>query len=209
MTPPEIEISNRASLELLKYLDADSAGSMKGASSRVSAPTEDDEVLPSIAERLTKPPEPTEDEALDPPFQVSRVHINPYLWFYRFGPVVLLSTASDARERARFQGGLGDRRVSEADMVFALSMGENAKAAIADAAAALSATHPNMAHLALDLGMYATAMAIGRRYRTCLSRLSMELQSAEFDRFIERALHTSRIGACRELRQVASELQNA
>lgn len=209
MTPPEIEISNRASLELLKYLDADSAGALVGSSSRFSPPTAPDAVLTSIAERLTKGSAPTEDEALDPPFQISRVHINPYLWFYRFGPVVLLSTAADARERARFQHGLGERRVSEADMPFVLSMGENAKAAISDAAAALSATHPNMAHLALDLGMYATAMAIGRRYHTCLARLSTELQSTEFDRFIERALHTSRIGACRELRQVASELQHA
>lgn len=208
MTPPEIEISNRASLELLKYLDADAAGSVVGSSSRITPPTEADAVSSSIVERLTKSPSPPED-VLDPPFQVSRVHINPYLWFYRFGPVVLLATASDARERARFQHALGERRVREADMPFALSMGSNAKAAIADAAAALLATHPNMAHLALDLGMYATAMAIGRRYQACLARLSMELQSTDFDRFIDRALHTSRIGACRELRQVASELQHA
>jgi hypothetical protein len=189
------------------------------ASQRTSPPCADKDVaLPSIADRLANihtqahPKNAaiqTEDDALDPPFQISDIHINPYLWFYRFGPVVLLSTASDARERARIQHGLGERRVTEIDMPAALSMGLSAKAAIVDAAAALSASHQNMAHLALDLGMYATAMAIGRRYHSRLTRLSMDLQNTEFDRFIERALHTSRMGACRELRQTASEIQHA
>ncbi len=212
MTPYETEISVRAGLDLVKYLDADSAGSLANAvpvarngelGTQTSGPQP-----PSIAERLSKRTVEVVEVRLDPGFEIRRLFDNPDLWFYRFGAVALLSTAADVRQRARFQQGLGSRQVTESEMPIVMGMGVTAKAAMSDAATALFATHKNIAHLAYDLGMYATAMAVGRRYEAELIRLSEELQRSDFDQFIQRALHTSRIAACRELRQAGADLQN-
>jgi hypothetical protein len=213
MTPHEVEISVRAAAELAKYLDADSAGSFTksvpvASNGQDEDPKSSDPQLVSIAQRLAKRSLEVVEVRLDPAFEIRRVCENPDLWFYRFGAVALMSTAEDARQRARFQHGLGPRQVSELDLPIAIAMGATAKAAISDAAAALFSTHKNIAHLAYDLGMYATVMAIGRRYEAELLQLSQELKRAEFDQFIQRALHTSRIAACRELRQAAADLQH-
>lgn len=213
MTPHEVEISRRAAADLAKYLDADSAGSFTksvpvASHSQDADPQSSDPESLSIAQRLARRSLEVVEVRLDPAFEISHICENPDLWFYRFGAVALMSTAEDARQRARFQQGLGPRQVGELDLPIVIAIGATAKAAISDAAAVLFSTHKNIAHLAYDLGMYATAMAIGRRYEVELLRLSEELKRAEFDQFSQRALHTSRIAACRELRQAAADLQH-
>lgn len=207
MTPTESEILRRASKDLLRFLDADALGSCTGSAPTEAEALQVDEAL-SIADRLmirlldpVRPP-------LEPGFDLHQVYDNPSLWFHRFGAVALVSTALEARERARLQAALGERQVSARDMPVALAMGETAKAAIADAAVVLSALHRNPVQLAFELGMYATAMAIGRRYEAELRRFSRQVRSVGFDQFVDRALHTSRLAACREFRQAASDLQS-
>lgn len=199
LTGCEQELVNRSTPAMLKLLDEDSAAACANAKP-VEAQTSSDDKSLSVAQRLNARLRPGEQLPID------AIASDPSAWFSRVGRVALVATATDSRDRFRMQQALGSNALNTAELAIAARFGPLALAATRDAATVTNKTHKGIDSIALHLGMYLTAMAIGRRFSRTLLTLAGHQSLSQFRMYAESALTTSRLGASSQLRQVMTEM---
>ena len=198
LTVSEQALINRATPDLCQWLDDDARESCARGTKNAEPGSSHEG---SIAERLNRGAASTELAWAE------HVRLAPEAWFRRFGAIGLVATAFDGRDRVRLQGALGPDALNTEDLQTAISCGSQAKAAIRDAAAVLNRVHRDISPFVTQLGMYLTAMAVGRRFAQQLELLASDPAVRGLESYVESALTTSRLGASRELRDLAEKMR--